>query len=102
MPRHSETQRHLPGGLHDITDKRVLHRDGLRQPLGCLRFVKPKKTGTTPMMVTGKNRIMIYGPKDDGTYVIEFRTAEGETLAISISRTGWQWSGISKSGCRTG
>jgi hypothetical protein len=22
----------------------------------------------------GKNRIMIYGPKDDGTYVIEFRT----------------------------
>jgi hypothetical protein len=35
----------------------------------------------------GKNRIMIYGPKDDGTYVIEFRTAEGETLAISIPRT---------------
>jgi hypothetical protein len=23
--------------------------------------------------VTGKNRIMIYGPKDDGTYVVEFR-----------------------------
>jgi hypothetical protein len=35
----------------------------------------------------GKNRIMIYGPKDDGTYVVEFRTAEGETLAISIQRT---------------
>jgi hypothetical protein len=35
----------------------------------------------------GKNRIMIYGPKDDSTYVIEFRTAEGETLAISIPRT---------------
>jgi hypothetical protein len=29
------------------------------------------------MAMTGKNRIMIYGPKDDGTYVIEFRTAEG-------------------------
>jgi hypothetical protein len=26
----------------------------------------------------GKNRIMIYGPKDDGTYVVEFGTAEGE------------------------
>jgi hypothetical protein len=25
--------------------------------------------------MTGKNRIMIYGPKDDGTYVVEFRTA---------------------------
>jgi hypothetical protein len=24
------------------------------------------------------------GPKDDGTYVVEFRTAKGETLGISI------------------
>jgi hypothetical protein len=39
------------------------------------------------MAMTGKNRIMIYGPKDDGTYVIEFRTAGGETLAISVPRT---------------
>jgi hypothetical protein len=30
---------------------------------------------------------MIYGPKDDGTYVVEFRTAGGEALAISIPRT---------------
>src|SRR5262249_57574679 len=36
--------------------------------------------------MTGKNRIMIYGPKGDGTYVIEFRTAAGEALAISIPR----------------
>ena len=26
----------------------------------------------------GKNRIMIYGPKDDGTYVVEVNTAGGE------------------------
>jgi hypothetical protein len=40
------------------------------------------------MTMTGKNRIMIFGPKDDGTYVVEFRTADGgETLAISIPRT---------------
>jgi hypothetical protein len=37
--------------------------------------------------MTGKNRIMIYGPKADGTYVVEFRTAEGDVLAISIPRT---------------
>jgi hypothetical protein len=37
--------------------------------------------------MTGKNRIMIYGPKDEGTYVVEFRTAEGDVLAISIPRT---------------
>jgi hypothetical protein len=34
-----------------------------------------------------KNRIMIFGPKSDGTYVVEFRTAEVESLAISIPRT---------------
>jgi hypothetical protein len=35
----------------------------------------------------GKDQIMIFGPKTDGTYVVEFRTAEGESLAISIPRT---------------
>jgi len=38
------------------------------------------------MTTTGKNRIMIFGPKDDGTYIVEFRTAAGEALAISIPR----------------
>jgi hypothetical protein len=33
---------------------------------------------------SGQNRIIIYGPKSDGTYV---RTAAGEALAISIPRT---------------
>jgi len=32
----------------------------------------------------GEDRIMIYGPKADGTYIIEFRTAAGEALAISV------------------
>jgi hypothetical protein len=32
------------------------------------------------------NRIMIFGRKTDGTYIVEFRTAAGETLAISIPR----------------
>jgi hypothetical protein len=39
------------------------------------------------MMTGGQDKITIYGPKDDGTYVVEFRTAEGESLAISIPRT---------------
>jgi hypothetical protein len=38
----------------------------------------------TAVTATGKNRIMIYGPKNDGTYIVEFRTAEDEALAISI------------------
>ena len=29
---------------------------------------------------------MIYGPKNDGTYVVEFKTADGEALAISVPR----------------
>ena len=35
---------------------------------------------------SGQNRIMIYGPKPDGTYIVEFRTAAGEALAISVPR----------------
>jgi hypothetical protein len=32
----------------------------------------------------GRNRIMIYGPKPDGTYIVEFKTTGGEALAISV------------------
>jgi hypothetical protein len=39
------------------------------------------------MTMDGKNRIMIYGPKEDGTYVVEFKTAAGEAWSISIPRT---------------
>jgi hypothetical protein len=28
--------------------------------------------------MTGKNRIMMYGPKENGTYAVEFRTADGD------------------------
>jgi hypothetical protein len=38
-------------------------------------------------MSAGKDRIMIYGPKEDGTYVVEFKTATGQARAISIPRT---------------
>jgi hypothetical protein len=45
--------------------------------------------GQKEMAVTaaGKTRIMIYGSKHDGTYIVEFRAAAGEALAISIPRT---------------
>jgi hypothetical protein len=51
-------------------------------------------------VVRGRNRIMIYGPKNDGTYVVEFRTSEGEALAISIPRSETAAFGTSKSECR--
>ena len=38
-------------------------------------------------MTIGKNRIMIFGPKEDGTYVLELRTADGDVLAISIPKS---------------
>jgi hypothetical protein len=34
--------------------------------------------------LANQNRIMIYGPKTDGTYIVEFKTDAGEALAISI------------------
>jgi hypothetical protein len=42
--------------------------------------------GGAGAIVTGKNRIVIYGPKDDGTYVVEFMTADGDALSNSIAR----------------
>jgi len=36
------------------------------------------------MPFDGRNRIMIYGPKDDGTYIVEFKTAADDALAMSI------------------
>jgi ATP dependent DNA ligase domain len=45
------------------------------------------RLGQTEIAMTGKNRIMIYGPESDGTYVVEFRTSAGKSLAISIPRT---------------
>jgi hypothetical protein len=42
--------------------------------------------GNKKRAVTNRNRIMIYGPKNDGTYVVEFKTADGEELAISVPR----------------
>jgi hypothetical protein len=41
------------------------------------RTVLSKRNGDS-----GKNRIMIYGPKNDGTYIVEFKTAADEALAI--------------------
>jgi hypothetical protein len=32
----------------------------------------------------GRNRIMIFGPKPDGTYIVEFKTTDGDSLAISV------------------
>jgi hypothetical protein len=36
------------------------------------------------LVMNGKNRITFYGPKGDGTYVVEFIVAGGEALAIAI------------------
>jgi hypothetical protein len=39
------------------------------------------------MALTRENRITISGPNEDGTYIVEFNTAGGEALAISVPRS---------------
>ena len=39
-----------------------------------------------PMKTAGNYRIMIYGLKEDRTYVVEFRT-DGQVFALSIPKT---------------
>ena len=36
--------------------------------------------------MSGKNRIRIYGPKSDGSYWVEFRTTDGESLVVPVPR----------------
>jgi hypothetical protein len=48
---------------------------------------KTRRVGVTKRMspaAGGKNRITIYGPKPDGTYIVEFKTADDDSLAISV------------------
>ena len=33
---------------------------------------------------SGRSRIMIYRPRNDGTHIVEFKTADGEALAINV------------------
>jgi hypothetical protein len=40
--------------------------------------------GQKEMAITGKNRIMIYGPKTDGTYLVEFRKGTISSLSNTI------------------
>jgi hypothetical protein len=54
------------------------------------------------MTATSHDKITIYGPKEDGTYVVEFKTAGGEALAISIPRGETACSSTSRRGCPTG
>jgi hypothetical protein len=53
------------------------------------------------MSTTGKNRIMIFGPKDDGTYVVEFPRCRIEDywihaetkVRVAVRPTHWrEWS----------
>jgi hypothetical protein len=53
---------------------------GSRNPTTAASTHRPAAANAAP------NRIMIYGPKTHGPYIIEFRTAGGEALAISVPR----------------
>jgi hypothetical protein len=61
-----------------------LDRDNCHVPYSGWGDNVPRHVVKEPM--TAKNRIMIFGPKSDGTYVVEFRTAKSQVLAISVPR----------------
>jgi hypothetical protein len=54
------------------------------------------------MAMTGKKPDHDLRAEGDGSYVVEFRTAAGEVLAISIPAPSARRSGSSKSACPTG
>jgi len=50
--------------------------------------------------MAGNNRIMIFGPKSDGTYVVEFRTAAGDTIASDSESRAKRFERAKKKGDR--
>ena len=50
----------------------------------------------------GQDRIMIYGPKSDGTYIIEFHMADGGRWRSACRLERPAYSSISRRACLTG
>jgi hypothetical protein len=80
------------------TDKKPSDRsNGLRLRLGLvlLGFCREARRTTRAAYATRaarslmpqQGKISILGPRHDGTYVVEFKTAEGKKLAIKVPRT---------------
>jgi len=53
-------------------------------PEGTLEGLGKRALAMSVAPESSRNRIIIYGPKDDETYIVEFRTAASESLAISV------------------
>ena len=51
---------------------------------------------------SGQNRVMIYGPKNDGTYIVEFRKLTVTRWRLACPRVKPACLNISRPGCRTG
>ena len=45
-----------------------------------------RETAELTMKAKAEDKITIYGPKSDGTYIVEFRTAAGEAAGRGPSR----------------
>jgi hypothetical protein len=83
-------------GLEGIVSKRLGSRYVSGRSKDWLKFKNPdapavkreaeEDWGAGEVALMGKGQIMIQGPKADGTYVVTFRTAADEALAISVTR----------------
>jgi hypothetical protein len=53
----------------------------------------------TAVTATGKNRIMIYGPKNDGTYIVEFRSFGNKTAVPNHPHTRRAFGAAARARC---
>ena len=49
---------------------------------------RKKKAPVKGLAQVKQDKITIHGPKNDGTYIVEFKTADGVALAFSVSKGG--------------
>ena len=83
-------RREACGGLFATTSIRCdAGRSAGRLFVGAVNRSHFHKNGTTVMTTTGKNRIMINGPKEDGTYVVWGMGGAGQHDCARVFSSGF-------------
>jgi hypothetical protein len=82
----NETTAYYTNNLEDAVHTAVEMASSERK--GNLTQRKKVNAAVKGLAQVKQDKITIHGPKNDGTYIVEFKTADGVALAFSVPRGG--------------
>src|SRR5215831_1674426 len=92
LPSRAERPPSGPGWVHEI--KHDGFRMMVRRDAAGVRLITRNGhdwTDRYPLIAEGRRREPMTARRDEDTYVVEFRTSEGDVLAVSIPRPSRMW-----------